>query len=210
MKPWFGFVLALALSALGCGRPIEAPTLSVQGTLERHGLDNTDTTAAAIDYSTEAPRVEWWPCDVRVTAKACADGFPVNVYVTKPGVSFSALGTGHCGEPGAYEGLRTDWLLAKSGAYEVGSEVEVFVLVGGDAGGQSAAVEFDDDNETFAVSQLASGTLQVRGAYEASLSFELTGKTHAGNEISIELNRGAASVADVPPPPKRSACPVGE
>jgi hypothetical protein len=201
-------LLLLAQAACAPAAPA-ADTFTLKGTLERNGLSAAATTAVPVSFGSVGARGEWWPCDARFTGSACVDDKHVNVFLSLPNITdLDGLGQNACVIDGTPHGV-FETLLQKATAHavvQVPGDVEAFVLVASDKDGSGAA-NLDSDDETSAVSALASGTLQLLQFETASdpVSFQLHGTTRDGHVVDVAF-QGATSSTNVVPLDKPATC----
>lgn len=199
-------LVAAATLGLSCACPSTPPAdqLSVTGTLERDGVEETNLAGVDIDYTSKSAKGEWWSCELRMTAGGCVGEHHVNVWVTMPGVvDFDSIGGVGClneqGEPfGAYELLFTN---TKNGdPIVIGQDANVLVLVASDVDGNRFA-NLEDDGETTAASLLVDGTIEVNGIgeFDAPVSLTIDGTTSDGNAVHVEMDGPTSAVANPGP-----------
>lgn len=178
---------ACALGACGGAANGATDQLVVEGTLDRNGVTSESSDAVPVNYASELSRGDWWPCDLRVTAQECVGDAHVNVYLALPSVTdIRDVGGAGCNRDGVYFGLY-EWMAEQGGRgeYQIGQEVNAFVLLASDHDDVLGA-DFENDTETTAVSRLVSGTLRVdRWAEYNAIGFQLDGVTSQGREVSI-------------------------
>ena len=183
------YVGSLALAACGGGLNEPKDELRVDGELDRNGVTQAQSPAVPVAYASELARGDWWPCDLRVTAQACVGDAHVNVYLTLPAISdIGDVGGAGCVSGGEARGLY-EWMADQGGRgeYEVGQDLNAFVLVASDHD-EVPGADFDNDTETQAVSRLVSGTLRVdRWADYSALGFHLEGATSQGRQVVIDF-----------------------
>ena len=180
---------SLALAACGGGVNVPQDELRIEGELDRNGVTQTQSPAVEVAYASELSRGDWWPCDLRVTAQECVGDAHVNVYLTLPSVSEIAdVGGAACVNGGEARGLY-EWMAEQGGRgeYEIGQDLNAFVLVASDHD-DTLGADFNNDTETKAVSRLVSGTLRVdRWADYNAIGFHLEGETSQSRRVTIDF-----------------------
>jgi hypothetical protein len=184
--------LLVAAASLGVlvGCADDPPALKIAGTLERESIERTNESPVDVDYDSLEARGEWWPCDLRLTAQGCIDGFHVNVFLGLPPVAgLDDLGLRACvddsGEPfGVFEVIQTD----ADRTLTIGSDVSVFALVASDVT-EGAGADLDDDAEVRAASRLTSGTVAIERFtdVEGALALTIDGVTASGRAVEIHF-----------------------
>lgn len=195
-----GLALLAAIAAAGCPTQVADEQLRVEGTLERNGDGDEDTTAVPLVFLSEGARGQWWPCDMRMTASACVDNHHVNVYISGPeSARVNDLGRGECIVQGSPQGVYERMDEEKAGIYTIGQDFNVFIVVASDVVEPQGA-NFSDDEETTAVSKLETGEVEVVRfrALEAA-DIAIRGTTTAGNAVDIRF-RGPMTIPNVVPP----------
>jgi hypothetical protein len=148
-------------------------------------------------------RGEWWPCDGRMTAQACVDGEShVGVFLARPEIEdLSQLGQNGCvveGEAqGAFEILRLKFDALDPAI--IPDDIAAFVLIGSDVDGDGSA-DLENKAETRAAARIASGSVEIGTLFDFDepLSFRLTGKTEAGEDVVVEFRGAMSNPALVP------------
>lgn len=173
-------------------------TLSVQGQLDREGVEQTDLGIVDVDYVSSGARAEWWTCELRMTASSCVGSHHVNAWVTMPETtSFATLGSAGCvsdGVPfGAFEQLTSE--LDLGDPVLIPADVSVMVLVASDIDGDGFA-DLENDEEVSAASLLVSGEVEVLslGSFDDPVSLRITGQTAGGLEVSLKMQGPTAPV----------------
>ena len=201
-------VVAAAALLAACPRvpSTDDEELGVEGSLERDGIGGVRMDEVPIDYRSTGARGEWWPCDLRLTAGGCIDDKHVNVYVALPSATTTDdVGGAACvdaeGVPfGVFE------LVEEQRDFDVGSELQVFVLVASDTDGNPGAL-LDDDAETKAASRLASGRLSVeRLADDGAMTIVVDGTTSGDHPVRIVFGGPVSQPGVVPPLEGPSTC----
>lgn len=196
----FSFACLAAIAATGCPTQVADEQLRLEGTLERNGDGDEDTTPVPLVFLSEGARGQWWPCDMRMTASGCVENHHVNVYITGPeGTRVDDLGRGDCIVQGVPQGVYERMDEEKAGVYTIGQDFNVFVVIASDVVEPQGA-NFNDDEETTAVSKLETGEVEVvrfRALEEADIA--IRGTTTAGNSVDIRF-RGPMTIPNVVPP----------
>lgn len=195
-------VVVLVLAGCGNGAPVD-DTLTVRGRLP--GPDGS----VDVDYKDAAARGEWWPCDGRLTARACVGDAHVNVYLSLPVVDrVEELGFNLCVQDGvasgAFEILKNRFdNLADA---RVPDDVSAFVVVGSDADGDGF-VE-DIPGETLGAARVVDGTIEIfsLNGFDAPLSMRLRGTVEGGDDVEVTFLGPMSVPAVVPPPDGPGSC----
>lgn len=194
-------LVALISSAFVCacigGESVDDRFL-VEGELDRESIEGTSDEGVTLRYESAQARAEWWPCELRLTAAGCVDDDKhVNVYVSLPqAVDLGDLGGSVCvQDPEVPTGV---FALVKDrapGIFEIGVDLQVFVLVASDLDDTPGAL-LDNDAETKAATAMASGSVEViafRG--QEGIDLRIEGTTRDGRELSVAFT----GLAQVPP-----------
>lgn len=188
-RAWLPSVVGVLLFGACSGGGAAREELRVEGELDRNGITSVQSSAVPIAYASELSRGDWWPCDLRVTAQECVGDAHVNVYLTLPTIDdIGDVGGAACIGNGEVRGLY-EWMAERGGRgeYQVGQEVNAFVLLASDHDDVLGA-DFENDTETKAVSRVVSGVLRVdRWADYNAIGFELEGRTSQGRQIRINF-----------------------
>ena len=189
--------LVCALLA-GCPDVPASETLSLEGKLDREGIEQTNLAVVDVTYASTGARGEWWTCELRLTAASCVGTHHVNAWVAMPGTtSFESLGAAGCvtdGVPfGAFEQLTFE--LDAGDPVVIPDDVSVLVLVASDVDGDGFA-DLANDEEVTAASLLVSGEVEVLslGSFDDPVSLRITGKTASGLDVALEMQGPTAPV----------------
>ena len=205
------FVALLA----GCPHLPAAEVLSVQGQLERDGVDGGDTTTVPFAFTGAAARGEWWPCDARLTAATCDGDRHVNVYLGLPNVtSFDALGQRGCVDADGNAAGVYETLLGRTNAGDpitLPSVLNVLVLVASDVNGDGSA-DLVDDEETAAASRFGRGAITVTslGRFDGPMGLVVEGATAEGQPLTVEFQGPMSSVNTIPTLDAPRSCVAAE
>lgn len=196
MRCAIAFLGALALAA--CPDVPAAGTLTLEGQLDREGIEETNLAVVDVAYASTGARGEWWTCELRLTAASCVGDHHVNAWVAMPGTtSFASLGAAGCvtdGVPfGAFELLTA--ALDAGDPVLIPNDASALVLVASDGDGDGFA-DLESDDEVTAASLLVSGEVELvsLGSFDDPVSLRITGQTASGLAIALEMQGPTAPV----------------
>ncbi|HEY4223219.1 MAG TPA: hypothetical protein VGO62_17800 [Myxococcota bacterium] len=206
------FALLAVLGVAACNGAPPAETLSLQGQLEREGVEDTNEQDVAVDYTSTGARGEWWSCELRMTASGCVGNKHVNAWIALPNIQhLDDLGGTGCvdgdGHPtGAFEILSQK--VQAGDPIEIPGDVSVLFLVASDADGDGVA-NLADDKETFAASRLLNGVVELKGlgSFTDPVALTISGLTAVDSlQIDLAMNGPTSPVTNPPTLDKPSSC----
>jgi hypothetical protein len=189
----------------GCNNGAPATNvLSLSATLPGPGGE------VVIDYEDDESRGEWWPCDARLTARACVGDAHVAVFFSLPVVDrLAELGSTICVDgdvaSGAYEIFKDRYdNLADA---RIPEDVSAFVVVGSDADGDGVIETLAP--ETHGAARVVEGRVEIFAltGFDAPLSLRLTGTTENGEPVAVTFLGPMTVPAAIPGPEGPASCP---